>query len=1341
MPIRLIHQNVTSNSPRRRRVADRGTNMRKPIRFVLGLTFIGFFVWSSIFLQPSIERATARVGNLLSLKLAEAYAQSCSPTQIDILPSNPTTNDNVTIRLSGQWSNACTPRNPAVTVAGGEIRINTSNPGQVCAQVITPWNLSVTIPAGSLAARTYQVIATHSYSGGQCELGRRSFTVGTQTVTVVDHRVSGGPVSTTSCDPPPPSKSVFAPTDERVYQWTRFAGVGAGDVVRRDFISPNGSLFFTSSDVFPSNGSFCAWDSIPIANSPAASLPGNWQVRVFYNGVQFLIENFTITSPPVNPLPTLTALSPNSVIAGGPGFTLAVTGSNFVPGSVVHWNSNPRTTTYVSATQLLAGIAASDIAAPSTASVTVFNPAPGGGLSGALAFTITPAIVCPTFSGLNPASGGVSSQVTINGANFTGVSAVRFANNVAAQFIVNSDTQITTTVPNGAVTGAITISKPNCPDRATAIFTVVSDPPTGGAAVIIDGTDANQHGSASGGVNRNGWLYMQKAMENLAARVSTQTKVVVDLGSSSGTARNAINSAFNLSSLPGAEWTIMHVDGAANITNWLANLSTANTGILYLPTYNLIGGDLDAQEMAAINAAAGRIADFMNLSPSGALFAMGEVGTGSWDWLRALYPGIVVTDVGGSGVTSSITLTPDGMMAFPGLTNTDMAGADPWHNYFTGDLATLKVLATAPQSGVTRQVILGGVGIRPPPPTTPRVVRTVCATASPGSAVTVPIVLDSQGDENALGFSLNFDQAILSYVRTAIGGDAAGATLNENTSQVGQGRLGVALTLPSGRTFAAGARQVAVVTFNVSASTTANSTPVGFGDAPIRREISNINAQILSASYQGCSIPIGPTLGYEADVAPRPNGTGDGTVTITDWVQVGRFSAGLDTAAAGGEFQRADCAPRETKGNGQISITDWVQAGRFAAGLDPVQTAGGPTSPTSFAPVLDDDVTRIASAHPRIVRILNATFQRGQSNTLEIEIEAEGDENAFGLSLNFDPSVLAFVSASAGSGAPNAVLNVNGNQAASGRLGLALALPAGQTLRAGKQTIVTVRFNSLTGSNAAATTVGFGDAPIRRQLSDVNAVAVAASYNDGSVNLVNSVANVSAASFRPEIAAESIVAAFGAGLATTTATAAALPLPASLAGTTVKIKDSVGVERLAPLFFVAPSQVNYLAPPEAAPGAATVTITSGNGTVSVGTITISTVAPSLFSANADGQGVGAMVVARVRPDGSQVFESAVRFDPAQNKFVSVPIDLGPANEQVVLLMFGTGLRNRSALSAVSVSIGGVNAQVEYAGPQPDFAGLDQLNVRLPRSLAGRGEVEIVVVADGKRANTIKAFFK
>jgi hypothetical protein len=102
-----------------------------------------------------------------------------------------------------------------------------------------------------------------------------------------------------------------------------------------------------------------------------------------------IIANFSTTSPaPANPVPTISSISPTSATAGGTGFNSTVNGANFVNGSVVRWNGSNRTTTFISSTQLKADIAAADIASPGTASMTVFNPAPGGGTSNALTFTI-----------------------------------------------------------------------------------------------------------------------------------------------------------------------------------------------------------------------------------------------------------------------------------------------------------------------------------------------------------------------------------------------------------------------------------------------------------------------------------------------------------------------------------------------------------------------------------------------------------------------------------------------------------------------------------------------------------------------------------------------------------------------------------------------------------------------------------------------------------------------------------------------------------------------------------------------------------------------------------------
>lgn len=239
-----------------------------------------------------------------------------------------------------------------------------------------------------------------------------------------------------------------------------------------------------------------------------------------------------------------------------------------------------------------------------------------------------------------------------------------------------------------------------------------------------------------------------------------------------------------------------------------------------------------------------------------------------------------------------------------------------------------------------------------------------------------------------------------------------------------------------------------------------------------------------------------------------------------------------------------------------------------------------------------------------------------------------------------------------------------------------------------------------------------------------------------------SLVSVSAASYHgSQVASEAIVAAFGTDLAVTTQNAASTPLPTSLAGTTVKVKDSTNREQLASLFFVSPTQVNYQVPEGTALGLATVTITAGNGAVSTGTILVEKVAPGLFSADASGTGLAAADLLRVKADGTQSYERVARFDPAQNKIVAVPIDLGPETDQVFLILYGTGIRSRSALSAVLARLGGIDAQVVYAGSQGEFVGLDQVSVRLPRSLMGRGEVEVALMVDGLAVNPVKVNFK
>ncbi|MGE0130294.1 MAG: SBBP repeat-containing protein [Blastocatellales bacterium] len=648
-----------------------------------------------------------------------------------------------------------------------------------------------------------------------------------------------------------------------------------------------------------------------------------------------------------------------------------------------------------------------------------------------------------------------------------------------------------------------------------------------------------------------------------------------------------------------------------------------------------------------------------------------------------------------------------------------------------------------------------------------RLIQAPSVSVASGGLLTMPIELVSQGNENRLSFSVSLNPALLLNPQFTLGSDATSATLNTNPSQAAQGRFGVTINLPAGEKFSPGARQILVLNAVVlSGLNSTTITTVSFTSTPTLQRVADVNGQTLSASYSPGTVTI--AQGYEGDVSPRPGGS-NGTVTIADWVQTGRFAAGFDTAAAGGEFQRADTAPRSTLGNGAITISDWVQTGRYSAGLDPVVPAGGPTVPAAALRTVDCGL-RIADCDPslsanrrtsftnpqssilnqqsRAVRVVSASAQRGQQVVVGLEIDALGNENALGFSLNFNPNDLTFVSIAAGADIAGATFNPNTMQTAAGRIAVAIALGTNQTFSAGTKKLITLTFTLPSNGTANTMPITFGDLPVVREVVSVNADVLQTAWTSGSVAIPRSVATVSAASFLgAELASEQIVAAFGTSLATTTQIASTLPLPTNLAGTTVRVRDSQGADRPAPLFFVAPSQVNYQIPPGTSTGVATVTITSGDGSVSTGNVTITNVAPGLFTANASGQGVAAAVALRIKADGTQVYEPIASFDATLSRFVPVPIDLGPSGDQVFLILYGVGFRNapntdgnsdNGSAENVVVAVDGVNTPALYSGPAPGFVGLDQCNIGpIPRSLAGRGEVDLVLTVTGKNANTVK----
>ncbi|MCG3145335.1 MAG: hypothetical protein HONDAALG_02925 [Gammaproteobacteria bacterium] len=218
---------------------------------------------------------------------------------------------------------------------------------------------------------------------------------------------------------------------------------------------------------------------------------------------------------------------------------------------------------------------------------------------------------------------------------------------------------------------------------------------------------------------------------------------------------------------------------------------------------------------------------------------------------------------------------------------------------------------------------------------------------------------------------------------------------------------------------------------------------------------------------------------------------------------------------------------------------------------------------------------------------------------------------------------------------------------------------------------------------------------------------------------------LSAASYGNLIASDSLASAFGLDFSTTTEVATTIPLPTELAGISVKVRDRDGAERIAPLLFVSPKQINFHVPPGTAKGTAQITITSNGNAIRVGSVEVGAVAPALFTANMSGAGVPAALALRVKADGSSQYESIMQFDSAQNQFVPKPIDLGAETDRVYLILFGTGVRNHSGLENIeAVFSRGPTIRPDYAGAQGEFVGLDQINVSLTRSLAGSGELDL-----------------
>ena len=205
---------------------------------------------------------------------------------------------------------------------------------------------------------------------------------------------------------------------------------------------------------------------------------------------------------------------------------------------------------------------------------------------------------------------------------------------------------------------------------------------------------------------------------------------------------------------------------------------------------------------------------------------------------------------------------------------------------------------------------------------------------------------------------------------------------------------------------------------------------------------------------------------------------------------------------------------------------------------------------------------------------------------------------------------------------------------------------------------------------------------------------------------------------------------------------ATLPLTTTLGGATLTITDSAGGVHPALLYaaIASPGQINFVIPSDTAPGLAVFKATNASGASlsSIGNIVAA--APGIFTANGNGKGVAAGQAVHVHADGSQTSESLATFDPGAKTWIPNPINLGPDTDQLVLVLFATGLR-QAAPGDVIALVNGVNAPVAFSGAQGTYPGLDQVNLQIPPSLAGAGTVTVLVTVGSQAGNPVTVAFQ
>ncbi|HEV2690966.1 MAG TPA: hypothetical protein VGV35_20560, partial [Bryobacteraceae bacterium] len=232
--------------------------------------------------------------------------------------------------------------------------------------------------------------------------------------------------------------------------------------------------------------------------------------------------------------------------------------------------------------------------------------------------------------------------------------------------------------------------------------------------------------------------------------------------------------------------------------------------------------------------------------------------------------------------------------------------------------------------------------------------------------------------------------------------------------------------------------------------------------------------------------------------------------------------------------------------------------------------------------------------------------------------------------------------------------------------------------------------------------------------------------------LIGAGAILNGASYAPQapLAPGSFVAIFGSALAEGPLSAASLPLPTTLSGSTIILAG-----RQAPLMFASGGQVNAMIPYGIAVNTSQQLAVSRGTSISVPQqITIAAAAPGIFASDGSGKGQG--IIVGVKASGAQAVADPAHPVSAGDVLVIYCTGLGEVNPPIVAGNPASLTQLENTVNPVTVTVGGVAAPVLFAGLTPNYVGLYQVNATVPAGITPGDQVPVILTAAGQSSTAV-----